>query len=55
LTPNEARADNNREPYDGGDQFIMSVQGTAVAGVEGGELPTLGMDAAPNQKVIEEA
>lgn len=55
LTPNEARADNNREPYDGGDQFIMSVQGTAVAGVEGGELPTLGVDAAPNQKVIEEA
>ena len=47
LTPNEARADNNREPYEGGDQFVMSVQGTALAGVDGGELPTLGKDAIP--------
>ncbi len=53
LTPNEARADNNREPYEGGDQFIMSVQGTALAGIDGGELPVLGTDADPNKNVIE--
>ena len=50
LTPNEARADNNREPYEGGDQFIIAVQGTALAGVDGGDLPTLGKDAAPPER-----
>ena len=50
LTPNEARADNNREPYAGGDQFIIAVQGTALAGVDGGDLPTLGKDAAPPER-----
>jgi HK97 family phage portal protein len=41
LTPNEARADNNREPYPGGDQFVLSVSGTVVGGIEGGDTPTL--------------
>ena len=45
LTPNEARAMENREPYDGGDQFVLGVAGAPMAGVEGGDLPTLGTDA----------
>jgi HK97 family phage portal protein len=47
LTPNEARAIENYEPYEGGDQFILGVPGAPMAGVEGGELPTLGVDAKP--------
>jgi HK97 family phage portal protein len=47
LTPNEARAMENREPYDGGDQFILGVAGAPMAGVEGGDLPTLGTDKEP--------
>jgi HK97 family phage portal protein len=47
LTPNEAREQENREPYAGGDQFIMGIAGATVAGVEGGDLPTLGTDASP--------
>ena len=47
LTPNEARAMENREPYDGGDQFVLGVAGAPIAGVEGGELPTLGIDEEP--------
>jgi HK97 family phage portal protein len=49
LTPNEARAIENREPYDGGDQFIMGIAGAPVAGVEGGDLPLLGTDKEPPQ------
>ena len=49
LTPNEARAIENREPYDGGDQFIMGIAGAPVAGVEGGDLPLLGTDKEPEQ------
>lgn len=45
LTPNEARQIEGREPYDGGDQFIMGIAGAPIAGVEGGDLPTLGTDA----------
>jgi HK97 family phage portal protein len=44
LTPNEARQIEGREPYDGGDQFIMGIAGAPIAGVEGGDLPTLGTD-----------
>lgn len=44
LTPNEARAMENREPYEGGDQFILGIAGAPVAGVKGGDLPTLGVD-----------
>jgi len=49
LTPNEARAMENREPYDGGDQFVLGVAGAPMAGVEGGDLPTLGKDSEPPQ------
>lgn len=45
LSPNEARHMENREPYDGGDQFILGIAGAPIAGVEGGELPTLGVDS----------
>jgi len=44
LTPNEARQIEGREPYEGGDQFILGIAGAPVAGVEGGDLPTLGTD-----------
>jgi phage portal protein BeeE len=44
LTPNEARQDDDREPYDGGDQFVLGMQGAPIAGLDGGELPTLGVD-----------
>ena len=50
LTPNEAREIENREPYEGGDQFVMGLAGTAVAGIEGGDLPTLGTDALPPER-----
>jgi HK97 family phage portal protein len=50
LTPNEAREQENREPYEGGDQFILGVAGAPMAGVEGGDLPTLGTDAEPPER-----
>ena len=50
LTPNEAREQENREPYEGGDQFVMGLAGAVVAGVEGGDLPTLGTDAVPPER-----
>ena len=50
LTPNEAREQENREPYEGGDQFILGVAGAPMAGVEGGALPTLGTDAEPPER-----
>jgi hypothetical protein len=49
LTPNEARAMENREPYKGGDQFILGVAGAPMAGPVGGDLPTLGTDKEPQQ------
>lgn len=45
LTPNEARQIEGREPYEGGDQFILGIAGAPVAGVQGGDLPTLGTDS----------
>jgi HK97 family phage portal protein len=47
LTPNEAREIENLEPYEGGDQFVMGLAGTALAGIAGGDLPTLGTDPIP--------
>jgi HK97 family phage portal protein len=44
LTPNEARQDDDREPYDGGDQFVISMQGAPISGIAGGDLPLLGTD-----------
>lgn len=50
MTPNEAREQENREPYEGGDQFVLGISGTAVAGVQGGDLPTIGTDAVPPER-----
>ena len=50
LTPNEARSIENREPYDGGDQFVLGIAGSPVAGIKGGDLPTIGTDALPPEK-----
>jgi HK97 family phage portal protein len=50
LTPNEAREIENREPYEGGDQFVMGVAGAPLAGLEGGDLPTLGTDRVPPER-----
>ncbi len=50
LTPNEAREIENREPYEGGDQFVMGIAGSPLAGIEGGDLPTLGTDALPPER-----
>ena len=55
LTPNEAREIENREPYEGGDQFIMGVAGAPIAGVEGGDLPTLGTDSIPPERSYRDA
>jgi len=55
LTPNEARQIENREPYEGGDQFIMGVAGAPIAGVEGGDLPTLGTDSIPPERSYRDA
>lgn len=47
LTPNEAREIENREPYDGGDTFVMNLPGAPMSGIDGGDLPVLGTDAIP--------
>lgn len=47
LSPNEAREIENREPYEGGDQFVMNLPGAPMSGIEGGDLPVLGNDAMP--------
>ena len=47
LTPNEAREQENREPYDGGDQFVLNLPGAPMSGLEGADLPLLGIDALP--------
>jgi hypothetical protein len=55
MTPNEAREIENREPYEGGDQFVLGVAGTVVAGVQGGDLPTIGTDAIPPERSYRDA
>ena len=50
MTPNEAREIENREPYEGGDQFVIGIAGAPIAGVQGGDLPTLGTDAVPPER-----
>lgn len=47
LTPNEAREIENREPYEGGDQFVIALAGAPMSGIEGSDLPLLGTDAIP--------
>lgn len=46
LTPNEARAIEGLEPYEGGDEFVMALPGSPMAG-PGAEPPPAGVDAQP--------
>lgn len=46
LTPNEARAVEGLEPYMGGDEFVMALPGSPMAG-PGIEPPPAGVDAEP--------
>jgi HK97 family phage portal protein len=45
-TPNECRASEGLEPYEGGDNFVMALPGAPMAG-PGTELPPAGIDADP--------
>lgn len=45
LTPNEARNIEGREPYVGGDAFVLALAGAPMAG--GAELAPLGVDSKP--------
>lgn len=50
LTPNEARALENREPYDGGDEFVMALPGAPMASPnDAGDNPPAGTDKEPPQ------
>ena len=46
LTPNEARAEEGKEPYEGGNEFVMALPGSPMAG-PGVDLPPVGVDADP--------
>lgn len=46
LTPNEARAVEGLEPYEGGDEFVMALPGAPMAG-PGLDPPPMGIDAEP--------
>lgn len=46
LTPNEARAVEGLEPYEGGDEFVMALPGAPMAG-PGIDPPPMGIDPAP--------
>jgi hypothetical protein len=50
LSPNEARQQENREPYEGGDQFVIGIAGAPLSGIEGDEKPQLGTDADPPKR-----
>lgn len=45
LTPNEARHIEGREPYAGGDEFVLNLPGAPMAGTP--DLPSLGTDGEP--------
>lgn len=42
LSPNEAREDDDRAPYAGGDQFVLALPAAPMAGIKGGDLPVIG-------------
>ena len=46
LTPNEARAVEGLEPYEGGDEFVMALPGSPMAG-PGVDPAPMGIDAEP--------
>jgi phage portal protein BeeE len=43
LTPNEARHIEGREPYEGGNEFVLGLQGAPVVGAD--NSPFIGTDA----------
>jgi HK97 family phage portal protein len=45
-TPNECRASEDLEPYEGGDEFVMALPGAPMAG-PGETPPPMGVDAEP--------
>jgi hypothetical protein len=45
-TPNECRASEDLEPYEGGDEFVMALPGAPMAG-PGDNPPPMGVDAEP--------
>jgi HK97 family phage portal protein len=48
LTPNEARAQENREPYEGGDEFVMALPGSPMSTPnDAGDTPPAGLDPEP--------
>lgn len=47
-TPNECRADEGLEPYDGGDEFVMALPGSPMAG-PGTDPAPVGVDQEPPQ------
>lgn len=48
LTPNEARAQENREPYEGGDEFVMALPGAPMSTPnDDGDNPPAGYDKEP--------
>lgn len=52
LTPNEARAIEGREPYVGGDDFMLALPGAPMAG--GADMQPVGVDSAPDNKAVTE-
>lgn len=50
ITPNEARAVEGLEPYDGGDEFVMALPGAPMAGPGLDPLP-MGVDSDPSNQV----
>jgi len=46
-TPNECRATEDLEPYEGGDEFVMALPGAPMAG-PGIDPPPMGVDAEPS-------
>tara|TARA_B110000211_G_C14085193_1_gene556378 strand:- start:1320 stop:2534 length:1215 start_codon:yes stop_codon:yes gene_type:complete len=52
LTPNEARHIEGREPYEGGDEFVLNLPGAPMAGTP--DLPALGTDAIRSKKIEKE-
>jgi HK97 family phage portal protein len=50
LSPNEARQQENREPYEGGDQFVIGIAGAPLSGIEGSDKPLIGVDADPPKR-----
>jgi len=52
MSPNEARQQENREPYKGGDRFVIALAGAPMSSLEGGidNKPVLGTDAVPPER-----